>query len=508
VIQELLMVRSRGSVVSSRPVWRAVVFTAFAFAAIAIFSAPARSETVRTIDDQTTAGKIKGFESENLLLEVKPGTPPRKIPLAEIAEVVLRPVVAKTESGRTSANPLNVWGAIFGVAPDASADEDTTTKTTTRRGRVIKTTVTKNGATTTTTITEQPETAPAKATKTAPKGPWNLWSVELNSGDSLTASLNHWANDRIRAGLDGIGGRPLEIPSDRIRAIWSASSELVQKAKNLNPTAEGQDVALVEKDGDVKSVAGVATGIDGGFLKFKFEGQDHGIKLEHLVGLVLSQRELAPEVSLYETFTLVNGDTLSGRIESIRRNTLKLKPLFAGAENSERLEIPLERLATIDVKNGRLKWVGDLHPSAVVEVPYFDRLMPYRVNQSLTGGALAMADGPVLKGIAVHTKCVLTYDIAGQYERFKAKVGFQQPEGKAGRAALRILGDGKVLWQQADLRGDAPESTPVDVDVAKVQSLMLLADFGPTFDVAARVVWGEARLLKAHKPAAPAASSK
>ena len=84
---------------------------------------------------------------------------------------------------------------------------------------------------------------------------------------------------------------------------------------------------------------------------------------------------------------------------------LKLRPLFAGAEDSQRLEIPLQKLATIDVKNGRLAWLGDLQPLAVEQVPYFDRLMPYRVNQSLTGGPLVLAEGPVLKGIAVHTKC-------------------------------------------------------------------------------------------------------
>ena len=57
----------------------------------------------------------------------------------------------------------------------------------------------------------------------------------------------------------------------------------------------------------------------------------------------------------------------------------------------------------------------------------------------------------------------LRYDIGRKYETFRAKLGFQQPEGKAGRAAIRVLGDdGKVLHEIADARGDQP---PVDLDI-------------------------------------------
>ena len=176
-----------------------------------------------------------------------------------------------------------------------------------------------------------------------------------------------------------------------------------------------------------------------------------------------------------------------------------MKPLLPGEKVGGVFDIPLDQLATIDVKNGRLTWLGDLHPAAVSQVPYFDRLMPYRVNQSLTGGDLVLADGPVSKGIAVHSKCVLTYGIDGEFERFRMKVGFQQPEGKAGRAAVRILGDGKVLWEESDLRGDASKPVAVDLSVAKIQSLTLEADYGVNFDVAGRIVWGDARLVKAAK---------
>jgi hypothetical protein len=92
---------------------------------------------------------------------------------------------------------------------------------------------------------------------------------------------------------------------------------------------------------------------------------------------------------------------------------------------------------------------------------------------------------------------VLRYDIGRRYERFRAKLGFQQPEGKAGRVAVRVLGDGdKVLHEIPDLRGDQP---PVDLDVsvAGVSRLTLEVDFGHDQDVADRVAWADARLIRA-----------
>src|SRR5262249_52428998 len=159
-----------------------------------------------------------------------------------------------------------------------------------------------------------------------------------------------------------------------------------------------------------------------------------------------AQRLLPPEKSLFQTFTLTSGDAISGRLDSIANDRVKLTPLGDRGEATAKIELPLAQLATIDVKNGRLSWLGDLVPTAVTQVPSFDRLMPYRVNTNLTGGALTLADGPVSKGIAVHTRCVLDYDLDGSFERLRAKVGFQQPEGKLGRAVVRILGDGNPLW--------------------------------------------------------------
>ena len=75
------------------------------------------------------------------------------------------------------------------------------------------------------------------------------------------------------------------------------------------------------------------------------------------------------------------------------------------------------------------------------------------------------------------------------------KVGFQQPEGKIGRAAIRLVGDEKVLWEDADMKGDAKPAA-VDVSVQGVKMLRLEVDYGKDQDVGDRVIWGDPRLVK------------
>jgi len=71
------------------------------------------------------------------------------------------------------------------------------------------------------------------------------------------------------------GDRALsKSPVDQLRAIWSSNDALIKKARDLKSSAAGQDIAFVEKSGEVKAVAGVMTGIEGDDLKFKFEGED------------------------------------------------------------------------------------------------------------------------------------------------------------------------------------------------------------------------------------------
>ncbi len=366
----------------------------------------ARGETVRTIDDKVVSGTIKGFANGELLLQSqRADAAVAKIPIAEIVEMTLRPPVAKPQpAGKsTTASPsgsspfANMLGTFLGLSsgpaadaasdssgspePPDSGDESEPSEAATPSATPAQYIPVPDppmapaapGASSTldatapavvgaTTYATSPAAAPTvssttPANVTHAKGP--LWRIEFGASDHVTAAMTAGSPNHIKLSLDGAGGAPLELPVDQLREIWSSNEALVKKARDLKVSAAGQDVAFVEKSGDVKSVAGVMAGIDGDSLKFKYEGEDRKIKLDRLVGVTLAQRETRPERSIYEAFALVNGDVLSGRLESIEHGVLRMKPLAAG-EAAAPLEIPLALLATVEIKNGRLTWLGDL----------------------------------------------------------------------------------------------------------------------------------------------------
>jgi hypothetical protein len=95
----------------------------------------------------------------------------------------------------------------------------------------------------------------------------------------------------------------------------------------------------------------------------------------------------------------------------------------------------------------------------------------------------------------------LTYALDGRFESLQATLGFEESAAGLGRAACRVLGDGRELFAEADLRGDA-DPRPLSVDVSGVATLTIEVDFGEAEDVGDRVVWGNARLFKVREPAA------
>ncbi len=73
-------------------------FQSASLAALLLVAATSvRGETIRTIDDKTTTGTIKGFEQGALVIDPKSGGASVKIPLAEVVEIVWRPVAAKPQ---------------------------------------------------------------------------------------------------------------------------------------------------------------------------------------------------------------------------------------------------------------------------------------------------------------------------------------------------------------------------------------------------------------------------
>jgi hypothetical protein len=267
-------------------------------------------------------------------------------------------------------------------------------------------------------------------------------------------------------------------------------------AERLQKPADEDTAIVLDNQQKPAEVTGSLDGYTDGQVRFTYAGQSRGINPARLVGVVFAAHPpVRSATAPYQECNLVSGEKLSGQLKAITPEAVELD---AGWDSP--VLLPRSSITQIRFRNGKMVYLSDVEPIQVVETPYFSRLMPYRRDMSLTGGPLKMNGATHAKGLAVHARSVLTYPLDGQYETFRAMVGFDDEAQERGRAVCRVLGDGRELFAQPDLRADQ-DPVAVEVSVAGVGQLSLEVDFGEAEDIGDRVIWADARILRAGKPA-------
>jgi hypothetical protein len=298
-------------------------------------------------------------------------------------------------------------------------------------------------------------------------------------------------------------GAELKLPTVALRGltfegVGPPAGRQQFEAKLAAPAAEDTAV-VVGREQAVTQVSGTAHGLNAGRLGFTFEGQDKSISQARLVGLVYAaQPRKGSSTAAYQLVTLLSGDVLAGVWTSLTDDELTLETSWGG-----KLTLARAAAGKVDFRNGKVSYLSDLEPSSVEEAAYFGRLMTFRRDQSLEGGPLKLANrpaasGPLAKGLSVHSRSVLTYSLEGEFQTFKCLVGFDESARGRGRVVCRVLGDGKELFAEGDLKASA-EPKPIDLDIGGVKQLALEIDFGAAEDTCDRVIWAEPRVFRAEK---------
>ena len=270
--------------------------------------------------------------------------------------------------------------------------------------------------------------------------------VTLADNDRLLGTITGWSDKKLSIHPTSATTDTIRLPVASLRELWCGTADQIKKAQALKEQAGLEDIAFATKDDEVIAVHGIVIGIDDDSLHFRYDNADRKIGLNRLVGIVMAKGEDPPaDESLFEQIQFVNDDQISGTLTSLESKTL-LMQTRAGAS----IKVPIDQIAKISIRNGRLTYLSDLKPTKVEQTPYFDRVLEYRIDKSLNGKPITLADGTYAHGISVHSRCVLTYDLGGRFNEFRSKVGFLLPEGKVGDCAIRVLGDGKALFEKPD----------------------------------------------------------
>jgi hypothetical protein len=154
--------------------------------------------------------------------------------------------------------------------------------------------------------------------------------------------------------------------------------------------------------------------------------------------------------------------------------------------------VPLQDMAAVAFL-GDAVFLSDL-PAAKVEESGHDGevLHAFQRDSNVLGGALTTAGRTAAKGLGVHARSRLTFAVPAGATRFWTRVGFDDSALRLGiepRAAVRVLIDGDVAFEQPDLVAGQP---PVDVGPLPVRgggTLTLEVEPGRGRDLGDRINW-------------------
>ncbi|MFA7235517.1 MAG: NPCBM/NEW2 domain-containing protein [Phycisphaeraceae bacterium] len=311
-------------------------------------------------------------------------------------------------------------------------------------------------------------------------------------------------------GFDWLGGAGTRMGVDQARGILLAplSAKAGGRAepeglfaKAMGDAESRQDQLMVIGEEGLTVVPGALAGMDAKEVTFVWNGQSRKIDRHKVYGIVLAPPP-PPEVLRTEDLTgfvrveLADGSTIGGKLAGLREGKLRL---MRGANE---MALPWEKVVAVRVRSGRMTFMSDLkvmeeRTSATVTFGW-----PMRKDESVMGGPIEMGDRRFERGLGVHARSELSYDIAGQYRLFAAVIGLTPaPGSKApapgsgeGDCVFVVKGDGKTLLKQRMKAGEAWKE--VRLDVSGVKRLELIVEEGENLDVGDLANWADARLIR------------
>jgi hypothetical protein len=324
----------------------------------------------------------------------------------------------------------------------------------------------------------------------------------LANGSRIPGTVLKIANDRllfrplppVRPENDG----EWELPLSMVSAVWqgspSGTADPRAVLRRLAGEARTRDVLLL-RDGD--RIEGTFKGLVRGAFRIEPEGKQAVEVRQELVAALAFNSELVSRArprGISGHLILTGGGRLVLVSARLGANGETLRGRLPGGVS---FTVPLADVAALDLRQGCAVYLSDLKPLAYQHTPFFGVRWPYVLDANVANRALRLGGSVYDKGVGMHSRSRLTYDLRAGFRRFEALVGLDERTGRGGLARIQVLVDGKPvpLGRDGELSGrDKPKS--LRVDVSKGRELTLVVDFGRFGDVQGHVNWADARLIK------------
>lgn len=269
-----------------------------------------------------------------------------------------------------------------------------------------------------------------------------------------------------------------EKPSDSDRLVIAKGDSLDYHAGSLGEVTDSRVVFT----------------LDGDSLKIKRK-KIFGITYYHSAGRVLP-KQLGRLVTS-------NGNRWSFVTIEMDGENFKLK-----TPTGLKISLSISKIKRINFAEGKIVYLSDMKPESIVWTPYLAMkgqvekdevesratLFSPKFNKSFQAGPLILDGKQYSKGLAIHSRSVITYQLGKKYGRLTATTGIADRVRPQGHVQLKIEADGRTLFDREISGTEA--ALPIDLDLAQADRLTITVDYGKKIDIADRLILGDAKVME------------
>jgi len=330
------------------------------------------------------------------------------------------------------------------------------------------------------------------------------WRLSLRNGDVLNGEVAGISGQSLQFRTTEMG--TILVPLKIIATLTASHQDHATSPFSATPAAD-KDVVYMQ-NGD--SLGGFIVSLDQDKLQLSTSSTDNSttdiqmrlVQRVYFSGITTPRTvpTLAARVTFVSgsvlTVPLTGDDSQKGLAWSINDVTLK----DPGGQDHK---ISADRISEIEILGGRVVYLSELDPTHEEQVSFMGTPWPMRVNENVMEQPLKVAKTNYPRGLGVHTRSLLSYDLGGNFATLKLRVGMDDSAAPRGEADLSIIGDGKILWQSKNIKA-GQISPELALPITGVKLLELHADPSATgntggaqmIDVLGRVDWLNVALIR------------
>ncbi|MFO0984233.1 MAG: NPCBM/NEW2 domain-containing protein [Planctomycetota bacterium] len=325
-------------------------------------------------------------------------------------------------------------------------------------------------------------------------------AVALLNGDRLLGTIAGGDGEQLKLETAALGRLSIDIEHIRGMTFAADAKTAPPDLKSFLPDKNVTDDLLYRRISQgTDSISGTLERLGTEDLQFACALGKVKFPFTSTVALVIAPQYDPPEVKPPKVFlALRDGGSLSGHLVELGEGALVLDCLLG-----KQYQIELTRLDALRFTGGGFEYLSDREPVRVEEVPYVgdaqDFRFPYRRDASVTGRPLFAGGTRYTKGLGVHSRCALTYDVSAGYERFEASYALadevKELPGKSS-VIFRVSVDGEMRFESPVVGKDDPVRAIPPVLLKGARALRLEVDFADNYDIADRALWLEPVLIR------------